>query len=76
MIYEFSLQFSYALGVIFICEVVGACLCFVFSSQVKAKVTDVLQSEAIPRYRDDPDFHDLMNWVQETVSISRLQLEI
>ena len=63
-----SLQFSYALGVIFILEVIGAVLCFVFSSEVKAKVTEILQSEGIARYRDDPDFHDLINWVQETVS--------
>ena len=37
---------------------------------MKAKVTEVLQSEGIARYRDDPDFHDLINWVQETVSLS------
>ena len=39
-----------------------------FSSQIKTKVTEILEEEGIKRYRDDPDFHDLINWVQETVS--------
>ena len=49
-------------------EVVLAILAFVFSSEVKNKVTEVLQEEGIVRYRDDPDLRNLFDWIQETVS--------
>ena len=62
-------QFSYALGVIFLLEVVGAILAFVFSNEVKDMVTEKLQDEGIENYRDDPDFQSLIDWFQETVSL-------
>jgi len=58
--------FSYALGVIFLLEVVGAILAFVFSNEVKDMVTEKLQDEGIENYRDDPDFQSLIDWFQET----------
>lgn len=61
-------QFSYCLGGLFLVEVVLAILAFVFSSEVKNKVTEVLQEEGIVRYRDDPDLRNLFDWIQETVS--------
>ncbi|CAH1783678.1 unnamed protein product [Owenia fusiformis] len=58
--------FAIAIAVIFILEVIGVVLCFVFAQQAKAAITDLLQDEVIVRYRDDPDLQNLIDWVQKT----------
>ena len=65
----FLFQFAGIIAMIFIVEVIGAVLAFIFSDQIKNKVTDVLKDEAIVRYREDANLHDLINWFQENVSI-------
>ena len=65
----FSLkQFSWVLGIILVAEIVLAVLAFVFSDILEDKVTDILEEEGIQRYRDDPDFQNLVDWFQEEVS--------
>lgn len=53
---------------IFLLELVGAILAFVFSSEVKQELTKLIQEEGLLRYRDDADFQSLVDWIQETVS--------
>ena len=60
-------QFSYTLSALFLLELICAVLAFIFSAEVKAKLTDVLKDEAITRYRDDIDLQNMMDWVQKTV---------
>ncbi|XP_064630462.1 tetraspanin-33-like isoform X2 [Lineus longissimus] len=60
------LKFFYiSLALLFLLEVVGGILAFVFSNQVKERVTKVLQEEAIVRYRDDLNLMNIMDWFQE-----------
>jgi hypothetical protein len=61
-------QFYISLALLFLLEVVGGVLAFVFSNQVKEQITKVLQEEAIIRYRDDPNLMNIMDWFQENVS--------
>ena len=63
-------QFSYTLSALFLLELICAVVAFIFSSEVKAKLTDVLKDEAITRYRDDIDLQNMMDWVQKTVRTS------
>ncbi|KAI0229695.1 Tetraspanin-33 [Lamellibrachia satsuma] len=60
--------FSYTLSVLFLLELICALLAFIFSAEVKAKLTQVLKEEAIVRYRDDIDLQNMMDWVQKTVN--------
>ena len=56
------------LRIILVAEIVLAVLAFVFSDILEDKVTDILEEEGIQRYRDDPDFQNLVDWFQEEVS--------
>ncbi|ELT87615.1 hypothetical protein CAPTEDRAFT_132011 [Capitella teleta] len=67
--------FAYVLGFIFLGEVVLACLAFVFSSEVKAKVTDLLAMEGLERYREDDDFRNLIDWTQKTFECCGVSLK-
>lgn len=63
----FLAQFAYSMGVIFLTQLVLAILAFVFSHEVQSRVTTVLETQAIRRYRDDPDLKNLVDWLQLTV---------
>jgi len=45
-------------------------LAFLFSADVKRKVVEVLQMEALVHYRDDDDLRNLIDWTQHTVGLS------
>jgi hypothetical protein len=50
--------------------VILAILAFVFSAEVKSKVTALLEMEGILRYQgSDPDLTNFIDWFQETVRI-------
>lgn len=60
------LKFFYiALTVVFILEIIGAILAFVFSSQVKQKLQLVMQEEALSRYREDTDLMNMIDFFQK-----------
>ena len=63
-------QFALLVGIAFLAEVIGAVLVFVFKDEIVKQVQKELSVEGIVRYRDDPDFHDLVNWAQEEVAYS------
>ncbi|KAK2157109.1 hypothetical protein LSH36_198g02000 [Paralvinella palmiformis] len=59
--------FSYALGILFVLQVVLAILAFVFSAAVKTKITEMLEMEGIIRYQgNDPDLTNFIDWFQKT----------
>ena len=58
----------YILGGLLTLEVCLALLAFIFSDELKRKVTGILQDEGIVRYRDDPDLRNFVDFVQEKVS--------
>ena len=58
------------MGIIFLAQLILAVLAFVFSHEVKVRITTVLEKQAIQRYRDDLDLEDLINWLQETVNFA------
>lgn len=58
--------FCCMLGALFLVEVLFAILAFVFSKEIKSKVTNVLQVEGLLRYRDDDDLRNLFDWTQKT----------
>jgi len=60
-------QFSYLLGVLLLVELALCVLAFVFSSEVKRRVVEILQMEALVHYRDDDDLRNLIDWTQHTV---------
>jgi hypothetical protein len=62
-----SLQFAYVMGMLLLIETVLALLAFVFSKEIKSKVTEVFQVQGLIRYRDDVDFRNLIDWTQQTV---------
>jgi len=51
-------------------ESVLCLLAFVFSADVKRKVVEILQMEALVHYRDDDDLRNLIDWTQHTVRLS------
>lgn len=53
---------------VFLIEVAAAALAFLYHDEIVGQVEDVLRDEGISKYRDDPDWHDFVNWVQEEVS--------
>ncbi|XP_074642669.1 tetraspanin-33-like [Tubulanus polymorphus] len=58
--------FSAVLGVIFLLEITGAVLAFVFDNEAKTKIQGVLEDELIVRYRDNADLMNLIDWMQKT----------
>jgi len=66
-------QFSYALCVVLLAELTLCVLAFVFSSDVKRKVVQILQKEALVHYRDDDDLRNLIDWTQHTVCYAMAQ---
>lgn len=56
------------MAVILLAQLVLAVLAFVFSQQVQNRVTTVLETEAILRYRTDLDLENLVDWIQLTVT--------
>ena len=48
-------------------------LAFVFSSDVRRKVVQILQKEALVHYRDDDDLRNLIDWTQRTVCLAMAQ---
>ena len=67
------LQFAVIVGVVFLAEVILVVLLFLFEEDITDKIEKQLQQEGIERYRDDPDWHDFVNWVQEEVGVPRLR---
>ena len=63
------LQFSYVLGVLLLVELGLCALAFIFSTYVRRKVVEILQTEALVHYRDDDDLRNLVDWTQHTVSV-------
>ena len=61
-------QFSCVLGVLLLAELTLCVLAFVFSSDVKRRVVEILQMQALVHYRDDDDLRNLVDWTQHTVS--------
>ncbi|XP_013418984.1 tetraspanin-33 isoform X1 [Lingula anatina] len=57
--------FFILLIILFVLEVTGAVLAFVFSRDVKSKLTSVLKDEAVIRYRDDLDLQNIIDWIQK-----------
>ena len=51
----------------FFAEVTIAVLGFAFKDDIANEVEKVLREDGIERYRDDPDWHDLVNYFQERV---------
>ena len=43
---------------------------FAFSDKIKAELKDLLADEAIRDYRDDINRQNIIDWFQETVSVS------
>ena len=70
--YKFYFQFAILLGIVFLFGVVGAVLAFLFKDDFEKRAEKELKTEGIKRYRDDPDWYDFVNWVQETVSFYKL----
>jgi len=58
--------FATTVAILFILEVVGVILAFVFSSEIKHVLANLIKTEALVRYRDDADFQSLVDWFQET----------
>lgn len=58
--------FAGTVATLFILEVVGVILAFVFSSEIKHALANLIKTEALVRYRDDADFQSLVDWFQET----------
>lgn len=58
--------FAILLGIVFLFGVVGAVLAFLFKDDFEKRAEKELKTEGIKRYRDDPDWYDFVNWVQET----------
>lgn len=56
------------MAVILLAQLVLAVLAFVFSQQVQNRVTTVLETETILRYRTDLDLENLVDWLQLTVT--------
>ena len=67
------LQFAVIVGVVFLAEVILVVLLFLFEEDITDRIEKQLQEEGIERYRDDPDWHDFVNWVQEEVGVPRLR---
>ncbi|XP_067657191.1 tetraspanin-33-like [Haliotis asinina] len=62
------LKFFYIIIIIiFLLEVAGAVLAFVFRDKAKDFVINVLQQNLITRYEDDPDAQNFIDFVQENV---------
>ena len=56
------------MGIVFLAEVTIAILGFAFKDDITKEVEKVLREDGIEKYRDDPDWHDLVNWIQEEVN--------
>ena len=65
---SFAFQFALVVGTVFLFEVVVAVLGFAFKDEIVKEFEKVLKEEGIEKYRDDPDWHDLVNWIQEEVT--------
>ncbi|KAL5016111.1 hypothetical protein ScPMuIL_005700 [Solemya velum] len=64
----FLLKFFYGVMIlIFLLEVTGAILVFVFKDQAKQNISEVLQDNVIIRYQDDPDGQSVIDWIQENL---------
>lgn len=54
-----------SLMIIFLLEVVGAVLVFVFRDKVKTELENILEDNLITRYIDDPDLEKVIDFFQE-----------
>lgn len=62
-------QFYIALLIIFLLQMVGAVLIFVFKDKVKTSLVDAMNENLVTRYHDDQDSQNLIDWFQENVSL-------
>ena len=59
------------MGTLLLVEIVLAFLAFIFSAKIREKVSEILQVEGLIMYRDDDDLRNLIDWMQQTVSVTQ-----
>lgn len=67
------LQYSVALLIFFLLELLVAVLCFVFPNKMEGIIASYLTDNVIKKYREDADLQNLIDFIQIEVSVNSIK---